>query len=79
MAKKYEGVTMSDENKKSYITERAERSKMDEYIGENVSFDSFGRMGDTGDYKLVYDTNEKHVMVHFNPVTKQIKIKEYKA
>jgi hypothetical protein len=64
---------------KSYIAERANRSKIADCIGDVVAFDSFGRIGDTGDYKLVYDTNEKHVVCFFNPVTKQMKIKEYKV
>jgi hypothetical protein len=77
--KKYEGVTMSEENKKSYADERSERSEMEKYIGDNMSFDSFCRMGKTGDYKLVFDTPTKHVVVHFNAATKQIKVKEYQA
>jgi hypothetical protein len=78
--KNYEGVEMnSDAEKKSYIAEREARSQMDSYIGDNVAFDSFGRIGDTGDYKLVFDTNEKHVVCFFNPVTKKMKTKEYKA
>lgn len=65
--------------KKSYAQERAERSQMDKYIGDEITFDSFGQVGKSGDYKLVMDTNEKHVVIHFNPATKRAKVKEYAA
>lgn len=68
---------MNDDEKISYVESRAERSRMESYIGNMASFDSFKRVGQTGDYKLTFDTELKHVIVHFNPVTREIKVKEY--
>jgi len=77
MAKQYD-VT-GNETKESYVAKREARSQIHTYIGDDVAFDSFGRLGDTGDYKLVFDTASKHVVCFFNPVTKKMKVKEYNA